>query len=96
MFTLWKIIGDTNYLQRVQESITAAVEGMIDTARVGLVTFDHRIGLWNMENSSPENKNILTKVHHIPISSSTVCGVAIDEILSIDQFLVPVCNIHLL
>ena len=88
------ILGNSDYCRRVQESITAAIEGMPETTRFGLITFDHRIGIWNLENVEDEGNNLLTSVHHIPISSNGNSKVFIENILSIDQFLVPVSELY--
>ena len=75
------------------------MEAMPDSARVGLITFDNRVGIWNLEgiNNPTEDSAILTRVHHIPIpdSSKKECPISIAQVLSPEKFLVPVC-IHCL
>jgi len=80
---------DSEYYSRVKDTITAAIEAMPDSTRFGLITFDDKVGLWNLRGIENQD-SILTHVHKIPISESKSSRkLSISDILSPEKFLVP-------
>lgn len=87
------IIEDSEYFLRVKESILAAMEGMPDSTRFGLITFDDRVGIWNLEGLVDENsENISTRVNYIPIPEGQP-KIDIHQVISPERFLVNVRNL---
>src|SRR3990167_5117232 len=89
----------------VKEGIIAAIEGIGENARFGLVTFSNKIGIWNLKNliekfnyeekgipkpSSEPIEQVFTHVNYLPITDSPISTISIDQILPFDDFLVPV------
>lgn len=86
--------GDPRFLQRVEEGIVAAMEGMPKDSLFGLMTFDHRVGIWSLlQLGEPDQGHeTVPHVHYIPVRNNEMgeASVPLKRLVTLDRFLVPV------
>ena len=76
------------YYQTIQQNITALLEAIPETALFGLITFSDRVGIWDLLH---RQETEVQNVFNLPIPNSSKLDISIDQVISFENFLVPVC-----
>ncbi|XP_031503829.1 uncharacterized protein LOC116266660 isoform X1 [Nymphaea colorata] len=77
------------FLELVKSSLLAALEALVPGSLFGLVTFSHKVGLYDVQGPIPVVKNIF-----IPPDADGDLLVLLEDAMPLLSFLAPVCQYH--
>jgi hypothetical protein len=74
-----------DFLELVKSALLAALEALPPAALFGLVTFSHKLGLYDVQGDVPVVKNVA-----IPSSADSALPLDLDDVMPLEALLAPV------
>jgi hypothetical protein len=81
----WLRTAGEDFLELVKSALLAALEALPPAALFGLVTFSHKLGLYDVQGDVPVVKNVA-----IPPSADSALPLDLDDVMPLEALLAPV------